>query len=188
MFDWLNNFVPPKDQVELLERSLEFARDEQRWCTGALIQSAEKPIDGTTPVEKFAKQHSDAELCTNVQACAMGILVIASGNGQAIRAWIEEAGSEKQTFAYINELVGLPFEQATKTLAIAFGANDRFHSNFDTAVDFVENSNDEEDKFTSYDRKVYQYDRAAHHRHIVKVFEKSVELARDQNASQSTEA
>jgi hypothetical protein len=69
MLDWLNDFKPPKDTVELLERALEWAEDEKRWVTGNLF------LPKAVTYEQVSKM-DDKEACESVGACAMGIILV----------------------------------------------------------------------------------------------------------------
>lgn len=79
MLDWLKDFKPPKNKVELLERALEYGSAEERWAQGSLCTYQGQNDFGPSGEE------TDEELCTSVGACLIGILCIAHWNGPFVR-------------------------------------------------------------------------------------------------------
>lgn len=65
-------FVPPTTPTELLERGLVMAEQEDKWIKNAWLQ----PTVNRTP-----------QVCGDVQACAMGLLVLARADGPLVRAY-----------------------------------------------------------------------------------------------------
>ena len=160
---WLSDFRPPADAVEALERGLEYARFEEHWTQSALFRPGPNAqYDGHGV---FIAAEDNAAVCTNVRACAMGILVIACLDGPAVRQFFTHEG-----FHETQELRKNPVAmEATIHLARGFGA--KFHTEdledhkdeFHYALSNVEDRNDWEE---------------TQHLDIVQGFEKSVEIAK----------
>jgi hypothetical protein len=143
MLDWLNDFAPPQNATEALERSLEFASEETRW----------------TKSELFTSKASNPT-CTDVRACAMGILLIACFDGPAVDRYYEDEDELEFKLAKGNPI----YQSATKMLAQAARPNSvrRNKINFHDAAHFVEHFNDG----------------ARHHSKIVELFEYAIEISK----------
>lgn len=175
---WLYPFKAPETPLEALERSLEWARDESRWSDGVLCEWKDrdkrpKDVTSITAPEELAK------VCHNVKACAMGILMIAMGNGRtALDIFLSRT---KETWL-LDQSGG---EEATLLLARGFHPRGKKFTDFREAASFVEAYNDdwaEESDF--YDEnsgafleQKYLKSRSEHHARIVRGFERAVKYA-----------
>lgn len=185
---WLKDFHEPRSAVELLERALDWARDEARWVHGALIQP--KPDTPIAPQGRdigrarqiAVKKSSDVDLCNNVGACAMGILIICTHDGGIIRKYL--TGTQR---SYEVELARDNDILCQATLFLARGLHDRHrkYSDIHDAVADIEETNDELGYRT---RKGEWKDesRIKHHARIVRGFERALKYAYEDEAKNQT--
>jgi hypothetical protein len=171
MLDWLNDFKPPKDTVELLERALEWAEDEKRWVTGNLF------LPKAVTYEQVSKM-DDKEACESVGACAMGIILVAAADGSAVKEVLASVG-EADEVEYVNSFIATPeVEGATRALATAFSEDTKYVDREDVSVF------DAESVVVSYNDSYEQalrkefVDRDDHHKNIVEGFKKALEIAK----------
>jgi len=168
---WLDNFVPPKDASEALERSLEYAEFEENWCTGRLFEVR----DGTQydPVTSEYVLGEGREVCTNVRACAMGIIVIACLDGPAVKKFFDSRYDFEEEQVLTRNTVA---KQATKFLARALNTGfpkSGEGSGFADAIGAVEQTND---------NGVRKLGRKIHHQNIVRGFRDALAMAREDAA------
>jgi hypothetical protein len=183
----------PDNPVDALEIALGIARDEQVWESGTWFE----PSHGTwfEPSQSAPTRQQQLALgeimpvCTDVKACANGILGIALGNGPTLSCAIGnyEGGAldpkEMVTRTPLGrecaELLGRGMSQAVFAGGLA-GRLDQFgDSNYRAAIDYTIDVNDDCDSFTDDDG---EYDRKKHHAVIVNGFEHALRIAREEAA------
>jgi hypothetical protein len=179
----------PDNAVDALEIALVIARDEQIWEPGTWFARNQ-----TIERQQIERQQQLAlgeimPVCTDVKACANGILGIALGNGPTLSCALgnyeggalDPEGMVKQTplGRECAELLGRGMSQAVFAEGLA-GRLDQFgDSNYRAAIDYTIDVNDDCDSFTDDDG---EYDRKKHHAVIVNGFEHALRIAREEAA------
>lgn len=155
-------WTKPENATVALERGLDIARDEQKWTRGAWFTLDR--IKTRAKVTPWGEVDCDKLVCTDVTACAGGILVIVCLNGPTLRAYFK--GEVAPGVALASDEVGSAAAGLLRRgLVEVFG-----HYAEGRAVDQIVTIND-----LDYDHG----DRAAHHSKIVRGFERAVELSKE---------
>jgi hypothetical protein len=183
MLDWLKDFKAPETAVELLERALEWAQDEDRWIAGTLF---DPKVDNVLDLP-------DEEVCENVGACAMGIILIAAGDGPVVKSFLGDPNNEDELGPItLTESVSNPAaEKAVRALAAALSYDGEQYLTLDMGISSCESAimtiNDSKDlktiestilPGTSY-LDPDSYDKSKHHGKIVRGFEDALQIAKD---------
>lgn len=144
-----DNFTKPTSATQLMKRALEFAQEEERLTKGVLFEKLDK---------------NGPPSCENVSACAMGILVLAYGDGPLIAEFFDigEEDVDPEVEFTIDDPI---FVNATKALAKALNPDFNRKSDKGNAICVVEGTND---------RSL----RNEHHSKIVGAMEKALKMLR----------
>lgn len=162
------NFTPPKGEIEILDRAWEFAKQEENWECGGWF----KYKKGVT----FEQKHTEP-ICFNVRACAMGIMVLVAGDGPVVYEWMYGDGGSHTLLDKLKEIEGFP--EATSRLAFSLGRDSATPERFMSNIDFITETNDNQDKYTHYEEGDERYDKKTHHAAIVKAFADARQAARN---------
>lgn len=169
------NWTKPKTVLEALERSLLHARNEAKWTTGAWFDvPAINHHPGVDSLENAAKV-IEGMACTDVKACAAGIIAIEVLDGEAL-------------FNYVANNTDFN-DHILKDDPIAWGAVELLATAFDE--EFKGDEQEQDDDGGGYyrhadalERIISRNDRgyignSKHHQRIVKCFEGAVALAKE---------
>jgi hypothetical protein len=168
---WTAPWKKPETEVEALEVCLDIARDELTWCSGSLFEP------------KKGADLSKGPVCTNVQACAVGIVIMATMDGPEVKKYLDYGGNfhgNEEESIRSNPVATAAVIRLARTVV----GNDGYAMTLDKAIRTVEHENDDSREFeVSYyhnklDRWIDRYDRKRHHKKIVKLFERALEMAR----------
>jgi hypothetical protein len=175
-------WTKPASVLEALERSLEHARIEEKWASGAwfnvdIVLEHDEFGDDVTEAskEEFDKTISGMT-CTDVPACSAGIVAIETLDGEALYHYLANSEeldtnwlAEDPIFAGAIKLVARGFEEVFGTLKPAYeGQHMPDADSVDGAVNIIIARNDSESNSAT----------RSHHARIVASFEKAVELAK----------
>lgn len=153
----MTEFVKPGTPTEVLEQSVEIARTE--WTAGKLFEKKDKRKGAT---------------CTNVRACAVGIIVLVSFDGPAVKDFFRSRPLLTQDFDE-SELISTDLVASEALLYLDRALNgvkvkNITKSNVAKAVSRVEFKNDVGIGFSSRRFSI-------HHSKIVRAFEEAVKLS-----------
>jgi hypothetical protein len=177
-------WTKPKTVLEALERSLEHARDEDKWASGnwfeidfRLIVTEEyddsvgdivEKVDPSS-MEQFAKQ-VEASVCTDIKACSAGIVAIETLDGEALFEYLRNGQEMSEDILMADPIAKGAFEFLADGLRREFGVPSG-HDYHTEAIAQVVSIND---------RVGYSgWSPEGHHAKIVRGFERAVELARE---------
>jgi hypothetical protein len=167
----MKKWTKPQSTVELLERSLARARDEEKWAIGQWCSPSTQALDAVAfdsgdKTDAFWEQE-----CQNAPACAMGIILLEGLDGKFFREYVY--GRITGETAIRSDAM---CSEAVMLLAQALDATEYEYEYkyVDDAISHVMDINDH----PPYVDNEGGFDRQAHHARIVAGFEKAVELAK----------
>ncbi len=161
----MKKWTKPQSTVELLERSLARARDEEKWAMGEWCSTSPEVQDAIAEGDK-----TDAfweKECQNAPACAMGIILLEGLDGKFFREYL---------YGRITGEAAIRSDaMCSEAVMLLAGALDGYgYEYIDDAICKVMDTNDH----PPYTDNEGNFDKQAHHARIVAGFEKAVELAK----------